>query len=78
MNTTRRVFCVGFNKTGTTAMKRCFQALCIQPIAPDASGVQRALFVRKDYGPALRFAEKFGIRTTDALHFLPEESRTVV
>lgn len=58
-----KIFGIGFNKTGTTTLKRCYTILDLGPIAP-AKGrmvgrVNRRLLYHKDYRPALKMAEKF-------------------
>jgi hypothetical protein len=60
-----RVFCIGFNKTGTTTMGRCFEALGLNPIAEPRSpyidyvALARFIFQHGDYEPALQAASYF-------------------
>jgi hypothetical protein len=59
----QRIFGIGLNKTGTTSLKRCFEALGLQPIAPAKgarhNSVTHAILDHGDYEPALRFAEEY-------------------
>jgi hypothetical protein len=63
MEFSQRIFGVGLNKTGTTSLKRCFEALGLHPIAPARGpthqSITRAIFSEGDFEPALRFAEDF-------------------
>lgn len=60
-----RVFGVGMKKTGTTSLKRCFERLDLNPIAPSSQFslqtrlITRNLQVNNDYTMALDYAEKF-------------------
>jgi len=58
-----KVFCIGFNKTGTTTIKRCFSALGISPIAPtddkSVGHLGRSIFDSQDYEPALQAAKEY-------------------
>lgn len=62
---TPKVFCVGFNKTGTSTMKKCFEALGMVPVAcPSASGMKpMRLFSRivheGDYATSLSLARGY-------------------
>ena len=62
MISSHKVFCVGMNKTGTSTMKGCFQALGFVPVASPAE-CEPAFFQRivehQDYGPAVEHAKKF-------------------
>ena len=61
-----KIFCLGLNKTGTTTMHACFEALGLGPIAspgePDPQS-QSQLFkdiaYSGNYRPALRFARRY-------------------
>lgn len=60
-----RVFCVGFNKTGTTTMGRCFTALGLNPVAEPRSPYMRyqalsaLIFEHNNFEPALQTANYF-------------------
>ncbi|MBW2313900.1 MAG: hypothetical protein JRH10_06890 [Deltaproteobacteria bacterium] len=61
----QRVFGIGMNKTGTTSLKRCFGALDLYPIAPNAlesaemKEAVRGLFEQGDYEPILKLAANY-------------------
>ena len=61
----QRVFGIGMNKTGTTSLKRCFGALDLYPIAPNAlesvemKEAVRGLFEQGDYEPILKMAADY-------------------
>lgn len=58
-----RVFGIGLNKTGTTSLKRCYEALGLVPVAPTqgprAREIIRAVVRDNDYEPALRLARDY-------------------
>jgi hypothetical protein len=60
-----RVVCVGFNKTGTTTLGRCFDILGIGPVGEPRSPymnyieLSKAIFDGNDYKPALSAAQYF-------------------
>jgi DNA-directed RNA polymerase subunit RPC12/RpoP len=60
-----RVFCVGMNKTGTSTIKHCFEALRFTPIASPktystADKLKIKLFYsHKNYAPILELAEQY-------------------
>jgi hypothetical protein len=59
----QKIFCTGFNKTGTTTIKRCFKILELGAIAPTSGGIIRKvnneIFQNNNYEPALKFAEQY-------------------
>ena len=58
-----KIFCVGFNKTGTTTIKRCFKILQLGQIAPtrgkDLRPINLQIFNYHNYEPALQLAEQY-------------------
>lgn len=60
-----RYFGIGFNKTGTTTLGRCFEILGLTPVAEPRSKyidfryLSRSIFERVDFQPALHAADYF-------------------
>ena len=61
----KRVFCIGMNKTGTTTIKRCFETLNLTPIASPKTYTRegrqsiRDFYVDKNYSEILKLAEGY-------------------
>ena len=61
----RRVFCIGMNKTGTSTIKHCFRVLQLTPIAspttysPEVLKSIHHFYDRKNYGDMLKLAERY-------------------
>jgi len=59
----KKIFCIGFNKTGTTTIKKCFEILKLGTIAPTTSKtirpINHEIFNNDNYEPALKVAERY-------------------
>ncbi len=62
---TRRVFCIGMNKTGTSTMRHCFKALDLEPIASPSSieknykGVIKQFYSDHNYQELIKLAKNY-------------------
>lgn len=62
---TRRVFCIGMNKTGTSTMNHCFKLLNLTPVAsptsysPEVRKQIRHFYKHKDYNQMLDLAKNY-------------------